>query len=97
MAQKYERVLDLMKAKGGTLSVDDPDLAAILKRVSPATQYPEGDSRRESLVYRLPTYISYIRRKLKLNVKGIGQGKHVVAYQLAPTDAAAPVTATKPS
>jgi hypothetical protein len=72
--QKYQRVLDLMKQKGGKIAVTDPDLKALLGR----------------LIYRLPTYISYIRRFANLEVTGIrnadpalGNGRKVVAYELA--------------
>jgi hypothetical protein len=71
--EKYERVLKLMQDKGGKLAVDDPDLLALLGR----------------LVYRLPTYMSYIRRFAHLEVTGIrntdparGNGRKVVAYEL---------------
>lgn len=84
MAEKYERVLDLMRTKpDGRIEVNDPELLTLLG----------------TLAYRIPTYISCIRRLSKLDVKGIREGRKVVAYQLvaltpdAPaTEAAAPAT-----
>lgn len=72
--EKYLKVLELMKTKGGKIEVSDPDLTALLGRVN----------------YRLPTYMSFIRRKAKLEVTGIRIGRKVVAYELvalAPADA----------
>ncbi len=83
--QKYEHVLKLMQTKGGKLEVADPDLVTLL-----------GD-----VYYRLPTYISYIRRFAHLEVNGIrnadpakGNGRKVVAYELvAVAPEQTPVTA----
>lgn len=80
--QKYERVLELMKSKGGTIAVDDPELVDLLKSDRGA---------RGEVLYRLPTYISFIRRFAHIDVKGKRQGRKVVAYELvamAPADSA---------
>lgn len=75
----YEKVLKLMQTKpNGKIDVNDPELVTLL-----------GDTH-----YRLPTYISFIRKKAKLDVDAIrglveekdGQtttnNRKVTAYQL---------------
>lgn len=79
--EKYERVLELMKQKGGKVSVTDADLTALLGR----------------LIYRLPTYMSFIRRFAKLDVKGIREGRKVVAYELAALAAPVETPAAEPT
>jgi hypothetical protein len=64
--EKYERVLELMKSKGGTVQVDDPDLQQLLGR----------------LIYRVAVYMSFIRRFTKLQVHAQRDGRRVVAYSL---------------
>jgi len=71
--EKYEKVLKLMQDKGGRVAVNDADLSNLLGR----------------LAYRIPTYMSQIRRQAKLEVKNIREGRKVVAYELA---ALAPTT-----
>ncbi len=80
--EKYEKVLGLMMTKGGKVSVDDADLATLLERETPEETFKEGDARRTSLLYRLPTYISFIRKYAKLEIDGIRVGRKVVAYEL---------------
>lgn len=72
MPEKYEKVLDLMKQKGGRIEVDDPDLKAILG---------------EELMYRVSVYFSFIRRFSKLEVNAERKGRKVVAYSLVKTGA----------
>lgn len=67
MARKYEKVLSLMKDKGGRIEVADADLQATLGR----------------LIYKTPGYMSCIRRYAKLEVRSIRDGRKVVAYELA--------------
>jgi hypothetical protein len=81
--QKYEKVLNLMKSKGGVVRLDDPDLAAMLVRDEPEEKFKEGDARRTSLLYRMPTFVYSIRKFAKLEVNGIREGRKVVAYELA--------------
>jgi hypothetical protein len=64
--EKFERVLDLMKRKGGTIELSDPELQSLLGR----------------LIYRVSVYISFIRRFSMLEVKSIREGRKVVAYSL---------------
>lgn len=64
--EKYLKVLDLMKSKGGRVEITDPDLAALLGKV----------------LYRLPTYMSRIRTSAHLDVVGVREGRKVVAYEL---------------
>lgn len=64
--EKYERVLALMKEKGGRLTVDDPDLVTLLGR----------------LAYRISAYITFIRTKAKLEVQTETVDRKVVAYRL---------------
>jgi len=73
LAEKYLKVLDLMKSKGGKVAVNDPDLLAIV-----------GNSRKtgESLEYRLTVYMSYIRRLAKLEVKTIRSKRKAIRYEL---------------
>lgn len=67
MAEKYESVLALMKQRpNGRIEVSDPELQTTLGK----------------LAYRLPTYMSQIRRMSKLEVRGIREGRKVVAYEL---------------
>jgi hypothetical protein len=89
--EKYEKVLELMKAKGGKVSVDDAELAVLLERETPEETFKEGDARRTSLLYRLPTYISFIRKYAKLEINGIRTGRKVVAYELAALATAEPI------
>jgi len=85
--EKYEKVLTLMQRKtDGILRMDDAELLALLG--------PELAS------YRVPMYISNIRKKANLDVKGIREGRTVVAYQLmaaAPKAPAAPTPLTPPT
>lgn len=67
--EKFERVLALMVAKpDGKVAVNDPELIAIL-----------GD---KLAGYRLPMYMTAIRKRGGFDVKGIREGRKVVAYQL---------------
>ena len=66
MARKYTKVLELMQAKGGRVEIADEDLTALLGR----------------LMYRLASYMSSIRRRAKLEVKAVRDGRKVVAYEL---------------
>ena len=75
MARKYTKVLALMQEKGGRIEVADPELNALLGR----------------LIYKLAGYMSNIRRRAKLEVKAVRQGRKVVAYELV---AATPVETT---
>lgn len=77
--EKYLKVLELMKTKGGKVEATDPDLTALLGG-------PVGQT--GSVLYRLPTYMSFIRKFAKLEVTGIRNGRKVVAYELV---AVAPV------
>lgn len=83
--QQWEHVLALMQSKGGTIAVDDPDLAALLGGPIDA----DG-----SVLYRLPTFMAYIRRCAKFQVRGIraaekslvrGKRRKVVRYELGPS------------
>jgi hypothetical protein len=77
MARKYEKVLELMKNKNGRVSVDDAELLTLLGR----------------LKYRMASYMSGIRRRAKLDVRAVRDGRKVVAYELsALTDTNTPVT-----
>jgi hypothetical protein len=84
--EKYLRVLDLMKSKGGRLTVDDADLKVLLG-TAPKTG--------KELIYRVATYMSYIRRFAKLEVKTIRTGKRAVAYELIVVNPDATDDATK--
>jgi hypothetical protein len=77
--EKYEKVLKLMQSKpDGIVRLDDKDLKKLL-----------GD---RLASYRIPMYMSNIRKKTHLDVTGIREGRKVVAYQLAavaaPTESA---------
>lgn len=74
--EKYEKVLELMKSKGGRLTVEDSDLLVILSR---------DEEQKKNLAYRLTTYMSYIRRFAKLEVKALRTGRKVWAYELIAT------------
>jgi hypothetical protein len=76
--EKYEKVLALMQTKpNGVVSVRDLDLLHIL-----------GDR----LAYRIPMYMSNIRRKANVKVRGIRKSRKVVGYQLvAMADPDAPI------
>lgn len=78
--EKYEKVLEVMKSKPeGLVAVDDADLLQVLG---------------EKLMYRLPTYISQIRRVPKLEVLAHRKGRKVVSYQLAALKTDAPAAET---
>lgn len=65
--EKFQRVQELMQAKGGAVDVTDGDLIALLG---------------QRLMYRLPTYMSFIRVKSNLKVRGVRVGRKVVRYEL---------------
>jgi len=77
--EKYLLVLELLKSKG-RLAVDDAELTAVL-----------GTARKtgKPLIYRVATYMSYIRRFAKLEVKTVRSGKLAVAYELVVANPAA--------
>lgn len=70
--EKYLKVLALLKEKG-RVSLVDPDLLALLDR---------GD--KKNLAYRMTTYVSYIRRFAKIEVKALRTGRVAWAYELIP-------------
>lgn len=59
------KIVDLAASKGGTLQASDPDLEAIVGTKS---------------LYRLPSIMWAIRKKLGVTVTPIRQGRKVVAY-----------------
>lgn len=73
--EKYQRVLALLKAKG-RLAMNDPELLALLSR---------DEKQKSNLVYRMTTYVSYIRRFAGLEVKALRNGRVAWAYELIPT------------
>lgn len=81
--QKYEKVLDLMRNRpNGRIELTDPELNELLDR---------STKDKQSLMYRIATYMSFIRRYKNLQVRGIRNGRKVVAYELvALADAQAP-------
>ena len=81
MAEKYLKVLDLMKSKGGKIAVDDPELVTLL-----------GASKKSGkpLIYRIAVYMSYIRRFAKLEVKTNRVKRQAISYELV--DVTSPVS-----
>lgn len=72
--EKHLRVLELMKLKGGSIRIDDPDLRAAL-----GTAKISG----KELTYRVSSYMSFIRRfDPYLEVKSVRDGRRVIAYAL---------------
>lgn len=71
--EKYEKVLELMKRKGGKLQVEDPELGAVL-----GTAKKSG----KPLTYRLHVYMSYIRRFARLEVVANRVGRIATSYEL---------------
>ena len=73
--EKWTRVLALIRQKGGAIATDDPDLVALLGGV----------------LYRLPTYITYIRRSgvpvraIRATDKPAMGRRHVARYELGET------------
>lgn len=73
--EKWQHVLTLIRQKGGAIATDDPDLVALL-----------GD-----VIYRLPTYISYIRRSgvpvraIRATDKPATGRRHVARYEVGET------------
>ena len=84
--EKYQKVLDLMKRKGGRLMVADMELAALLG-VSQTTG--------KDMAYRISVYMSYIRRYAKLAVKTVRSGRRAVAYELVEVDTFRPLADNK--
>lgn len=83
MAEKYEKVLKLMQSKpDGIIRKDDKQLVELLG---------------EKLAsYRIPMYMSNIRKKANLDIKGIREKRKVVAYQLVATATATPEPTPEP-
>lgn len=83
--EKYEKVLALMKSKGGKINVDDPELIALL-----------GDAKKSGkpLIYRIAVYMSYIRRFAKLEVKANRNKRIAVSYELI--DVTSPLSTSPP-
>lgn len=80
MAEKYERVLELMKTRGGRLAINDPELIELLGPVGPkGTKRADGTP---SVWYRLPTFIHFIRKRANLDVRGLRKGRLVESYEL---------------
>lgn len=64
--EKYQLVLDLMKARGGRVEVADPELQALLGKMAP----------------RISVFMSHIRRLAKLEVKTIRDHRKAIAFEL---------------
>ncbi len=80
----YTHVLDIMKKNGGSVALDNPDLAKLL----------ESNKSGKSTMYRVAGYIYDIRKYAKLDVKAIRKGRKVVAYELV---ALSPASETAPA
>lgn len=85
--EKYQKVLELLKAKG-RLTMNDPDLLALLSR---------DDKGKANLVYRMTTYVSYIRRFAGIEVKALRNGRVAWAYELVPVSSSDGQIVYKPS
>lgn len=92
--EKYKHVLSLMRTKGGTIATDDPDLVTLLGG-------PIGTD--GSVLYRLSTYVSYIRKFTNVQVRAVraaekssvpGQRRKVVRYELSTSIADGPTLQT---
>jgi len=68
----YTHVLELMKANGGRVDLDSPELAKVLT----------NEKTTKSTMYRVAGYIYDIRKYAKLDVKAIRTGRKVIAYEL---------------
>jgi hypothetical protein len=69
----WTKVLELMRNKGGRVELTDPDLENLLGRT----------------MYRISTYMWYIRTQAQVEVRAIRNGRKVVAYELAAVQAPA--------
>lgn len=67
MVRKYVKVLDVMRAKGGRVAVNDPDMLAVMGNLT--------EKHVASLMWRIRTHAG-------LEVRGIRNGRKVVAYEL---------------
>lgn len=70
--EKYEKVLNLMRSKGGRVELTDPELLTLLER----------ENGKKNLTYRISAYMWSIRKIAHLDVRSIRQGRKVVAYEL---------------
>lgn len=80
--EKFEKVLKLMRDKGGRIDVNDPDLVALLGAVH----------------YRLATYMYYIRKVALVNVRpirgvsaGVGHKRKAIAYEIVKEEPPVPM------
>jgi hypothetical protein len=67
MVRKFQKVLDVMRAKGGRVELNDPDMLAVMGGLT--------EKHVPSLMWRIRTHAG-------LEVRGIRSGRKVVAYEL---------------
>lgn len=67
MVRKFQKVLNVMQSKGGRVELNDPDMLAVMGGLT--------EKHVPSLMWRIRTHAG-------LEVRGIRNGRKVVAYEL---------------
>jgi hypothetical protein len=82
--EKYLRVLEMLKAKGGTMAADDADLKTMLG---------QSKTTGKDMIARTCGYISQIRRFAKLEVRMVrGEDRRATRFELVVANPSVPIT-----